>query len=84
MAPEKTRDRPIGERGCAKASLTICDLALGGGVVGVDLRRLAVGVPEELLDRAQRLTGGGETRGERVAQIMKLDLAHAGGAARRP
>ena len=46
--------------------------------MGVDLRRLAVRVPEELLDRAQRLAGGREARGKRVPQVVELDRPHAG------
>lgn len=49
--------------------------------MGVDLSRLAVGVPEELLDGAQRLPGGGEARGEGVTEVVEPDLADAGGAA---
>jgi hypothetical protein len=50
--------------------------------VGVDLGRLAIRVPEELLDRPHRLPGGGETRSEGVAQIVETHRSHARVAAR--
>src|SRR5690349_2839442 len=53
-------------------------LSLRGRVVRVDLRRLQIRVTEVLLDRPQRHARRGERRGERVAQIVEADLAHAG------
>ncbi len=65
---------------CGKRFVDHLDLVLGRRVVSVDLCRLAVGEPEEVLDSAHRLNGRGEPRRESVAQVGR-EWAHAGRAA---
>ncbi len=66
----------------ANAAFDHLDLVRARRVVRVDLGRLAVRVPEELLNRPNRLAGCGETGAEGVAKVVKAHGAHTGLSAR--
>src|SRR5215216_1689941 len=67
--------RPFGK---PKRVVDHLHLASRRRVVGVDLRRLEVGMAEVLLDRAQRHAGRGEGGGEGMAEVLKADRMYAG------
>ncbi len=66
----------------SKCSLDPLCLVCVGGVVRVDQRGLEVAVPHHLLQGSHRYALRGELSAERVAEVVKADLAAPHGAQR--